>query len=361
MMSLDDVGWDEAWAAAAAAHPDLEPARVSIEHRGAYELLSARGAMIGELPGRTYRAARDKRALPAVGDWVMVSGGDEAIASGSPAIVRELLPRRGLLVRQAAGEKTAPQPLAANVDVGFVVTSANKDLSPRRLERYLAFVAAGGARPVIVLNKIDLVADPAAMVAAITAAAPGVDVVTASATHGDARAVAAHLARGVTGVLCGSSGVGKSTLLNALGELAGIDAIATRAIKTDTDRGRHTTTRRELFVLPGGGVLIDTPGMRELALWDDADEKAAFEEIAALAATCRFADCTHGREPGCAVRAALDDGRLDADRLAAYVKLVAEAAAEARRRDDAARTEQKRKAKVATRGLRERLKDKGGD
>ncbi len=356
------LGWDDAWATAASVHDaSLTPARVAIEHRGAYEVFGAGGAFVAQIPGRTYRAAKDKRELPAVGDWVLVSGADEAIAAGSPAIVRALLPRRGLMVRQAAGEKTMPQPLAANVDIGFVVTSANKDMSPRRLERYLAFVRSGGAAPVIVLNKIDLVDDAAALVAAIAAAAPGVPIATTSAARGEAAAVAAHLARGITGVLCGSSGVGKSTLLNALAELAGPDARATRAIKSDTDRGRHTTARRELFVLPAGGVLVDTPGMRELSLWDEADERAAFAEIAALAATCRFADCGHDQEPGCAVRAALDGGRLDAERYAAYQKLSSESAADGRRRDVAVRTEERRKSKVATRGLRERLKDKNRD
>jgi ribosome biogenesis GTPase len=361
MPALVHLGWDDAWARAAAAHdPGWTPARVAIEHRGAYEVLADAGAMIAELPGRTYRAAKDKRALPTVGDWVLVSGAAEAIASGSPAIVRELLPRRGLLVRQAAGERTAPQPLAANVDVGFVVTSANKDLSPRRLERYLAFVRGGGATAVVVLNKIDLVApaEVAALVDAIARAAPGTPVVTASAARGEAGALVAHLGRGATAVLCGSSGVGKSTLVNALAELAGADARPTRAIEPATHRGRHTTARRELFVLPGGGVVIDTPGMRELALWDDADGAEAFDEIAELAARCRFADCRHQGEPGCAVAEAVEDGRLDPARFAAHQKLAAEAAAGDRRRDVAARADEKRRAKVATRGLRERLKDK---
>ena len=360
MPALALYGWDDAWARAAAAHdPAWTPARVAIEHRGAYEVLAEAGAFVAELPGRTYRAAKDRRALPTVGDWVLVSGADAAIASGSPAIVRAVLPRRGLLVRQAAGEKTAPQPLAANVGLGCVVTSANKDLSPRRLERYLAFVRGGGAAPIVVLNKIDLIAAEAIapLVEQIARAAPGVPVVTASAARGEAHALLEHL-RGATAVLCGSSGVGKSTLVNALAELAGPDARPTNAIKPDTDRGRHTTARRELFVLPGGGVLIDTPGMRELALWDDADGAEAFDEIAALAAGCRFADCRHQGEPGCAVAAAVEDGRLDPARFAAHQKLAAEAAAGDRRRDAAARADEKRRAKVLTRGLRERLRDK---
>jgi ribosome biogenesis GTPase len=350
MPPLAALGWDEAWARAAAEHdPSWTPARVAIEHRGAYEVIGEGGGMMAELPGRTYRDAKDKRALPAVGDWVLVSGAEQAIASGSPAIVRATLPRRGLLVRQAAGEKTSPQPLAANVDVGFVVTSANKDLSPRRLERYLAFLRGGGARPVIVLNKIDLVADPAPQLAAIEAAAPGIPVVTASAARGEAHALTAFLGAGTTAVLCGSSGVGKSTLVNALAALAGDAARPTQAVKVDTDRGKHTTARRELFALPGGGVVIDTPGMRELALWDDADETDAFDDIVALAARCKFADCRHDREPGCAVR-----GAVAPERLAAYQKLAAETETGGARREAAV----KRNARVASRALRARLKDK---
>ena len=360
-MELADLGWDEGWAAAAAAHADdgLAPARVAIEHRGAYEVLAEAGAVTAELPGRAYRAARDRRELPAVGDWVMVEGAEAAAGTGAVAVVRAILPRRGLLVRKAAGARVAAQPLAANVDVGLIVTAADRDLSPRRLERYLAFVRAGGARPVIVLNKVDLCDDPAPLIAELAAAAPGVAIVTASATGGDAAAVAATLGRGATGVLCGSSGVGKSTMLGALAVLAGagLDARPTRTLGVD-GRGRHTTARRELFVLPGGGVVIDTPGMRELALWDADADDAGWADLEALAAACRFADCRHAREPGCAVRAAVDDGRLDPARLAGYQKLAAETAAGAARRAAAARAEDRRKAKVATRALRRRLDDK---
>ncbi|HTJ45243.1 MAG TPA: ribosome small subunit-dependent GTPase A [Kofleriaceae bacterium] len=342
------LGWDDEWAREAAAHdPSWTPARVAIEHRGAYDVISEAGSFVAEIPGRAYReaAAKDKRSLPSVGDWVLVSGADASVASGSSAIVRAVLPRRGLLVRAAAGEKTAPQPLAANVDLGFVVTSANKDLSPRRLERYLAFVRGGGARPIIVLNKIDLVEDPMQQVRAIEAAAPGIPIAMTSAARGEASSLLALVTSGVTAVLCGSSGVGKSTLVNALAAAA----TPTQSIKSDTDRGRHTTARRELFVLPGGGVVIDTPGMRELALWDDADEHDAFDDIEALAAQCKFADCRHDREPGCAVR-----DRIDPPRLAAFRKLAAESSTGAERRDGAA----KRTARVAAKALRKRVQEK---
>jgi ribosome biogenesis GTPase len=365
VQDLGDLGWDDAWAAAAAAvvaaPGDVPvPARIAIEHRGAYEVLGADGGYIAELPGKAYRAARDRRALPAVGDWVLVTGAAAAAASGSSALVRAVLPRRGLIIRQAAGERVAPQPLAANVDLAFVVTSANGDLNPRRLERYLALVTAGGARPIIVLNKIDLSPDPEAERAAIAAAAPGVEIALTSAARGDAGAIAAHLGRGVTAVLCGSSGVGKSTLVNALAALAGDAARPTRAIDAATDRGRHATTRRELFALPSGGVIIDTPGMRELALWDDdpVATDAGFADLAAIAVRCKFADCRHGAEPGCAVRAAVADGSLPTARWAAYAKLDVEARAAEARRLAAAKAAERRKVKVVNRSERAHQRDK---
>jgi ribosome biogenesis GTPase len=352
-VSLEDIGWNDGWAdAARAAAGDAAPARVLIEHRGAYEVTDGERVMWAELPGRAYFDARDKRELPAVGDWVMLDG----VESGGAAVIRTVLPRRSLIVRRAAGEKTAPQPIAANVDVGFVVTSANADMNPRRLERYLVTLAEGGVRPVIVLSKGDLVADTAPIVADIAAIAPGVEVAVTSAVDGRVDVLRAALAGG-TGVLIGSSGVGKSTLLNLL---LGREAMATQAIRTHDDRGKHTTTRRELFAVPGGGVLIDTPGMRELTLWAQGDDDVAeFADIEALASSCRFADCQHHEEPGCAVREAAARGELDAGRLASFHKLGAELAAEEKRRDAAARAEEKRRGKVQARGLRARLRDKG--
>jgi ribosome biogenesis GTPase len=350
-VSLEDIGWDDDWAAAAqAAGADAVPARVVIEHRGAYEVNDGARVRWAELPGRAYFDARDKRELPAVGDWVLLDGAD----GDGAAVIRSVLPRRSLIVRRAAGEKTVPQPIAANIDVGFVVTSANADLSARRLERYLVTLAEGGVRPVIVLSKSDLVDDAAPLVATIAASAPGVTVAVTSALDGRIDELRAHLGRG-TGVLIGSSGVGKSTLLNGL---LGRAAMATQEIRDD-ERGKHTTTRRELYSLPGGGVLIDTPGMRELTLWAQGDDDVAeFGDIEALASSCRFADCQHHEEPGCAVREAAARGELDAGRLASFHKLGAELAAEEKRRDAAARAEEKRRGKVQARGLRARLRDK---
>jgi ribosome biogenesis GTPase len=346
MTDLAALGWDDGWASAAAEHrAGLIPARIAIEHRGAYQAIGQAGTVWAELRGKDYFAARDKRALPTVGDWVLLDG----------LVVEVMLPRRSCLVRAAAGAKVAPQPIAANVDVAFVVTSANQDLNVRRIERYLTAVTSGGAAPVIVLNKADLVDDAAALAARIAAIASGTPVVIASAATGDGvDGLVAHLGPGRTGVVVGSSGVGKSTLLN---RLLGAAVQEVQAIRDDDDRGRHTTTRRELFVLAGGGVLIDTPGMRELKPWTEPEE-LAFDDVDALAAQCRFADCKHAAEPGCAVRAAVEAGALAPDRLAAWAKLAAEQRAEAGRRDAAARLDEKRRGKVGARALRERLRDK---
>jgi len=352
------LGWDDRWAQVAPADGDV--VRVIAEHRGAYHVIGAAGVAWAELTGRRFREARDKRDLPTVGDWVAVDRWTDAVAGNGAAIVREILPRRTLLVRKAAGERTAPQPLAANIDLGLIVTSANQDLSPRRLERYLAVLRDAGTTPIIVLNKIDLVADRTTAVAAIAELAPGLEVIaTCAITPGGTDALRARLAN-ATSVLLGSSGVGKSTLLNRMMER---DVQVTQPARGDDDKGRHTTTRRELFVLPEpGGVVIDTPGMRELGLWsDDADGDAAtladFADVAAIAEQCRFADCTHASEPGCAVVANVEAGELSAERVASYRKLAAES------RDAGKRAEvaQRRTGRVGARALRDAIRRKYGD
>jgi ribosome biogenesis GTPase len=332
------LGWDDAWEAArAAADPAgaLEAVRVAAEHRGAYHAVDRRGDLAWvELPGRTFHRAGDKRELPTVGDWVLVERWPEAARGGGAAVVRAVLPRRSFLVRRAAGEATAPQPLAANVDVGIVMTSANSDLSPRRLDRYVGLLRDGGIDPVIAVSKLDLVADPAPLLEAvrgITGRVVGVSI-RSGAGLADLRALGGP---GRTCVLLGSSGVGKSSLLNAL---LGTSQ-ETRELRAD-ERGRHTTTRRELFTAPDGGMWIDTPGMRELAQWIDDDEEAAFDDIAALAAGCRFRDCRHRDEPGCAVRDA-----VPAARLASFHKLADERRASAAKQEAARRLAETRRAK----------------
>ncbi|MBL0216117.1 MAG: ribosome small subunit-dependent GTPase A [Myxococcales bacterium] len=335
------LGWDPAWEEARRAlDPEgaWQPVRIAAEHRGAYHAVGPGGTAWVELTGKTFHQAGDKRALPTVGDWVLVERWDAALAANGAGVVRVVLPRRSFLVRRAAGEATLPQPLASNVDVGLVMTSANSDLSPARLDRYVGLLRDGGIEPVLVLSKIDLVADPGAAIAALAAVSGG-RVVALSSVRGegldDLRALNGA---GRTAVLLGSSGVGKSTLLNTL--IGTTQEV--RALRAD-ERGRHTTTRRELFVAPDGGLWIDTPGMRELAQWIDDDEEVdehAFDDILALAAGCRFRDCRHTDEPGCAVR-----GVVDPVRLASFLKLARERATGVTRQSEAQRIAAARKAK----------------
>lgn len=339
MTALDRLGWDDAWEAArAAADPEgaLAAVRIAAEHRGAYHALDRAGAAAWvELPGRTFHRAGDKRELPTVGDWVIVERWPQAARGRGAAVVRAILPRRSFLVRRAAGLATAPQPLAANVDAGVVMTSANSDLSLARLDRYVGLLRDGGIEPVIAVSKIDLVADPAPLIEVARAVASRVIGVS---VHSGAGLPELHALGGPgrTAVLLGSSGVGKSSLLNALLGTAQ----ETREIRAD-ERGRHTTTRRELFVSPDGGMWIDTPGMRELAQWvDDEDDEAAFDDITALAAGCRFRDCRHRDEPGCAVREA-----VAADRLASFHKLADERRTGGAKQEAARRLAESRRAK----------------
>lgn len=324
-MSRTALGWDAAWAAT--IEPGQHAARVAAAHRGAVEVIDDDGRYWAEPTGRMFHRARDARALPIVGDWVIVTEGERARADGSRAVLLDILPRRTAIVRRAAGTAERPQPLVANVDVALILTSANLDLNPRRLERYLAMVRAGGVAPVVVVSKLDLVDEADRVLARLREAADGTPVVGVAALRGDGLdALAAHLVPGRTATLLGSSGVGKTTLLN---RLTG-DARPTAPVRAGDDRGQHTTTRRELTVTAAHGVIIDTPGMRELALFEDEPD-AAFDDVAALAIGCRFADCQHRREPGCAVVAAVASGALAAGRLAGFHKLADEQAARARR------------------------------
>ena len=334
-------GWDDRWEAArVAADPTgaLVAVRISAEHRGAYHAMNEAGSGWVEITGKAYNDARDKRALPTVGDWVLVERWDGALAARGAAVIREILPRRSLLVRRAAGEATVPQTIAANVDLGIVLTSANADLSLPRLDRYLALLRDGGIAPLLVLSKIDLVADPGPLLAQLR---PLCDTLATSTTTGAGLdEIRARALPGTTSVLLGSSGVGKSTLLNALAGLAQ----RTRAIRAD-ERGVHTTTHRELFAAPDGALWIDTPGMRELAQWVDEDEAVdAFDDIAALAEGCKFRVCKHQDEPGCAVRAG-----VDAARLRSFHKLAGERATGLRDASTARRIAETRKAKAKKR------------
>lgn len=355
-MTLDDLGWNSRFAEAFAAYaaPGVEAARVSLEHTHIYRVLTPSGERLARVSGRLRHAATGRADFPAVGDWVAL----EVPESGGDARIRAVLPRTSRFSRRAAGNPTEEQVLAANIDVVFLVSGLDNDFNPRRIERYLVTAWDSGATPVIVLNKSDLVDDPAAYAEDVRALAAGVPIHAVSAkSPASLDAVRAHLGPGRTAALLGSSGVGKSSIANAL---IGEEVLRTREVREADSRGRHTTTGRQLVLLPGGGILIDTPGMRELQLWETGDAVAgAFADIDALADGCRFRDCRHASEPGCAVVAAVAAGTLSPLRLESFRKLQDEQAYQATQQDERARLEQKRLGKVGAKALRSRLKDKG--
>jgi ribosome biogenesis GTPase len=336
---LGVLGWSAELAEQ--VEPGLVPGRVVAAHRAAYDVQTAEGPLRTRLPGRLMHESVDV----AVGDWVGLGDG----------LIRSVLPRRSAIVRSAAGKTSEAQTLAANVDIAFVVSSLGPELEPRRLERYLVTIWESGAVPEIVLTKADRMEDPWELVTSVEAVAIGVPVHVVSGVTGQGcEALRARLAAGVTAVLIGSSGVGKSTLVN---RFVGRELMATRETREDDDEGRHTTTHRELIELPGGGLIIDTPGIRELQLWDSGGGlEEAFADIEELAAACRFTDCAHGSEPGCEVRAALLSGELPRERYASWQKLQRELRAIAIRADARLRREEKRKRQLRAREGRARAR-----
>ena len=328
MSGLDGLGWTAELDTAFATHAarGFLPARVTVEHRGAYDVRSAEAEGTAAVSGKFRFEAAGPSDFPAVGDWVAIAGSP---ADGG-ATIHAVLPRRTSFTRLAAGLRTDGQVVAANVDLVFVAMALDGDFNLRRLERYIAVAWTSGAEPVVLLTKADKSDDIDGHLLAVESVAPGVTSRAVSARSGAGlEAVAALLTEGRTAAVLGSSGVGKSTLINAL---LGVELLDTGAIREDDDRGRHTTTHRQLIALPGGACIIDTPGMRELGLWEGDGLADAFADIDELAGGCRFNDCRHEREPGCAVTTAIRDGTLPAERLDARRKLDREAAAtEARR------------------------------
>jgi len=317
-MNLEHLGWNEYWQEQKKQTPyRVEPvARVARVDKGGAVLRTQSGTLRGLLSSRMLD--REQATRPSVGDWIIyVPFSDEE------GLILEVLNRAHTISRKSAGRSTQEQVLAANLDRVFVVSSMNEDFNPNRLERFLAMAWQSGAQPVVLLTKADTCADPESYAEALQTVAPGVDhYLTSAVDESGLDAVRALVGPGTTSVFVGSSGVGKSTLINAL---AGEEVMATAGIREQDGKGRHTTTHRELILLPTGGVVIDTPGVRELGLW--ASETAldnTFSEIEAMSANCRFADCTHDREPACAVQGAVATGLLEQRRLDSFHKMVRE-------------------------------------
>jgi ribosome biogenesis GTPase / thiamine phosphate phosphatase len=340
--ALEELGWDAAWQSALEQLQDdnLISARVAAQHRGAYVVWTADGELRARAAGRLFYEHEVGEPIPAVGDWVGVR----------ETTITSILPRRTAFIRKRAGLGSDEQVLAANVDTAFLLAGLDDDFSLRRLERYITTAWDSGAAPVVVLTKADLCDDVADAMLQVETVAIGVPVYAISNVTGIGVAeLAEHLHPGRTVVMLGSSGVGKSTLLN---RLAGDEVMRTAAIAAD-GTGRHTTTHRELVRLPSGALAIDTPGLRELQFWD-GDLSAAFEDIEALAADCRFRDCAHAREPGCAVLAAVDGGTLALDRLRSWRKLQRELEAIAARTDHRLRVARKKRWKQISAHARQR-------
>ncbi len=342
-MRLAELGWDDALNAAYAAlleggsfgtrqTDDVQPGRVAIEFNQIFRIYVDEGELDAITAGRLKHRASRRAELPAVGDWIVV----RKRPAEDRGVIVDILPRHSAFTRRAAGDVTDEQVVAANVDVVFVVMGLDADFNLRRLERYLLMARESGAAPVILLTKPDLSDDVDARAREVAQLAGELPVHVLQPKSGEGvEQVSAHVHPGRTAALLGSSGVGKSTIIN---RLLGSDVRRTREVRPSDSRGRHTTTHRELIVLPGGGLIIDTPGMRELQLWDASDAVSeTFDDIGAFAAHCHFTDCRHRNEPRCAVKAAVEAGRLAADRLESYLKLQDELAELAKQQEERAR------------------------
>jgi ribosome biogenesis GTPase len=320
MYALSTLGYD-AFFENQLKTEDAVVARISAEHRGGYRVWSNTGAGFATLAGKLSRELEDE-AFPGVGDWVVLKS---PINAAQTAIIQSVLDRRTVFIRGASGREVRGQVVAANIDIVFIVCGLDNDYNVRRIERYLSRVFASGAQPVVVLNKADVCSDTPARTVEVESHCPGVDVVVASAVHHEGmERIRACISPGVTAAFVGSSGTGKSTIINVL---SGEETMATGATRSRDGRGCHTTSHRQLIMLPRGGLLIDTPGMRELQMFDEEGIDSVFADIEVFSGRCRFRDCRHESEPGCAVKQAVEIGEISPERLEHYLQLQKEAQA----------------------------------
>lgn len=352
-MQLDNLGWSDLFAHSFEPYvaEGYHVGRVAVAYRGQYQLYTEQGDCTAIVTGKFRHQTDNIEGFPVVGDWVVI----QSQADMEQALIIAVLPRKSQFTRRAAGTRNEAQIVAANVDTLFLVNGLDQDFNLRRIERYLVMAWESGAHPVIILNKADVCDDLLGQQMAVEAIAIGVPIITLSALHQEnLEALTPYLQPGQTVALLGSSGVGKSTLTN---QLMRQTRQATQAVRTDDSRGRHTTTHREMLRLPSGALLIDTPGMRELQLWTVEDSvEETFADIETLAQQCRFRDCQHQTEPGCAVQAALEMGNLSVKRLNSYQKLQKEQAYHHRRHDRQAQQNTKARWKEITKLMRQNKK-----
>jgi len=350
-VDLTTLGWSEFFEVNFKSYPeqDYTCGRVALEHKNLFRVYTQHGEVLAEISGKLRHEAMSRSDLPAVGDWVVIRARPE----GDRVMIHAVLPRRTSFARKIAGSRTEEQIVGANVDTLFLLTSLNQDFSLRRIERYLIIAWESGANPIIILSKSDLCDRMADLINGVQSVARGVPIHAISVVTGSGlQDIAQYFKHGQTVALLGSSGVGKSTLINYL---AGVDHLKVQTVREHDDRGRHTTTHRELVLLPTGGLVLDTPGMRELQLWE-GDLQFVFDDIEALAGHCYFSDCQHQDEPRCVVREALAAGTIDAERYESYEKLQKELKYQARRKDKLSEIEERKKWKKLSRLASERAR-----
>ncbi|WP_047983027.1 ribosome small subunit-dependent GTPase A [Ornithinibacillus californiensis] len=335
MHKLETLGWKDGLEV-----EKEKAARVITVQKNSYRISDGEMDYLAHLSGKFLNEASSPLDFPAVGDWVEV----QKLPEENKAVIKRIVPRTSQFVRQAAGERTDPQIVAANIDIVFIVNSLNHDLNARRIERYILLAYESGATPIVLLTKKDQVTEEEVRkaIATVSEVAIGVDILTISSLTGDGLdELETYLSSGKTGALLGSSGVGKSTLINSL---LGYEVQETKEIREDDSRGRHTTTHREMFMLPNGAMIIDTPGMREIQMWDgETAIEQTFQDVEVFASECKFTDCKHKTEPGCRIREAIETGELTEKRFRSFIKLQREIAYEKRKQDQKAKLEEKSK------------------